>query len=134
MSKKRIVCLNRRAPHGTNYPQEGFEVALIGAAFDQDVAIAFVDDGVFQLKSEQNPRNLGLKNFTRSFGALADYEICEVYVEIESLTERGLVEDDLMTLIWEDEDDGDIEKPLLRFVGQDEMSQIISEADVVLNF
>ena len=46
---KKFMYINRTAPYGSIYALEGLEVALIGAAFDQDVSMAFVDDGVFQL-------------------------------------------------------------------------------------
>jgi len=49
---KKFLYVNRRAPHGTVYAHEALEVVLIGAAFDQDVSLAFIDDGVFQLKKE----------------------------------------------------------------------------------
>ena len=47
---KKFLYINRRAPHGTIYAHEALEVVLIGAAFEQDVSLAFIDDGVFQLK------------------------------------------------------------------------------------
>ena len=51
---KKFLYVNRRAPHGTVYAHEALEVVLIGAAFDQDVSLAFIDDGVFQLKKDQD--------------------------------------------------------------------------------
>ena len=46
---KKFMYVNRRAPHGTVYAQESLEVVLIGAAFDQDVSVVFLDDGVYQI-------------------------------------------------------------------------------------
>ena len=51
---KKFLYINRRAPHGTVYAHEALEVVLIGAAFEQDVSLAFIDDGVFQLKKNQD--------------------------------------------------------------------------------
>ena len=51
---KRFMYVNRRAPYGTVYALEGLEVVLIGAAFEQDVSMAFVDDGVYQLRKGQD--------------------------------------------------------------------------------
>ena len=117
---KKFMYINRRAPHGTNYAQEGLEVALIGAAFDQDVSIAFIDDGVFQLKTNQDTGEIGVKNFTATFRALGDYEVKKVYVEQESLNQRGLTAEDLMPLMYEEEDEdeesGYLEKPLVQLV------------------
>ncbi|MGB5261891.1 MAG: DsrE family protein, partial [Gammaproteobacteria bacterium] len=46
---KKLMYLNRRAPYGTIYAWESLEVVLIGAAFEHDVSVAFLDDGVYQL-------------------------------------------------------------------------------------
>ena len=97
---KKFLYITRRAPHGTNYAQEGLEVALIGAAFDQEVAIACVDDGVFQLKAGQDTAAAGVKNFSAAYRALGDYEVRRVYVEKESLADRGLEPGDLMELVY----------------------------------
>jgi len=129
---KKFMYINRRAPHGTNYAQEGLEVALIGAAFEQEVSLAFIDDGVFQLKTEQDATVVGLKNFTVAFGALGDYEVRRVYVEAESLATRGLTADDLMRLTVED--DAGAQQPLIEIVGADKLARIIEMQDVLLNF
>ena len=131
---KRFLYINRRAPHGTNYAQEGLEVALIGAAFEQDVAMAYLDDGVFQLKAGQDPSAIGNKNFSATYRALGDYDVRKVYVERESLARRGLSESDLMPLVYEDEDDDWEEKPLISLVSESELRDIIDQSDVILNF
>ena len=51
---KKFMYVNRRAPYGTIYALESLEVVLIGAAFDQDVSLAFIGDGVYQLKADQD--------------------------------------------------------------------------------
>jgi tRNA 2-thiouridine synthesizing protein C len=131
---KKFLYVNRRAPHGSNYAQEGLEVALIGAAFEQDVALAFIDDGVFQLKKDQDTSEIGTKNFSATYGALGDYDVKKAYVERESLAVRGLTEDDLMPLVYEDEDDDWEEKPMINLVSAEELREIIDQSDVVLNF
>ena len=50
---KKFLYINRKAPYGTDYALESLEVVLIGAAFEQDVSLAFLDDGVFQLVDGQ---------------------------------------------------------------------------------
>jgi len=131
---KKFMYINRRAPHGGNYAQEGLEVALIGAAFDQEVSLAFIDDGVFQLKTGQDTAAAGLKNFTVAFAALGDYEVKRIYVEAESLARRGLTADDLMPLMYEDEDDDYAEKPLVEIIDKDALADLIELQDVLLNF
>ncbi len=131
---KKFLYVNRRAPHGTNYAQEGLEVALIGAAFDQDVAMAYIDDGVFQLKKNQDTSEIATKNFSPTYGALGDYDVQKVYVETESLEQRGLSQDDLLDLVYEDEDDDWAEKNTITLVNREQLSDVIESADVLLNF
>ncbi len=131
---KKFMYINRRAPYGSIYALEGLEVVLIGAAFDQDCCMAFVGDGVFQLVRGQDSTQTGMKNFSPAYKALGDYDVNRLYVERESLAERGLSEDDLMELTWEDEDDDWAEKPSIRVVSREELARLMEEQDVLLNF
>ncbi len=132
--KKTFLYLNRKAPYGTIYALESLEVVLIGAAFEQDVSLAFLDDGVFQIVEGQDASALGMKNFSKTYRALGDFEVRKLYVERESLAERGLSEADLMPIMWEDEDEDYAEKPSIRLVDRSEMTRLIGAADVVLSF
>ena len=131
---KKFMYINRSAPYGTVYALEGLEVALIGAAFDQDVSMAFIDDGIFQLKAGQDTSQSDMKNFSPAYRALGDYDISRLYVEKESLDARGLTVEDLMPLTWEDEDDDYEEKPSIHVVSTAELAELIAEQDVLLNY
>jgi tRNA 2-thiouridine synthesizing protein C len=131
---KKFLYVNRKAPYGTIYALESLEVVLIGAAFDQDVSLAFVDDGVFQIAKGQKTNEIGMKNFSPTYSALGDYEVTKIYVEKESLEERGLTPDNLLHLTYEDEDDDYAEKDSIRFVSRAELSDIMDQQDVVLSF
>jgi tRNA 2-thiouridine synthesizing protein C len=93
---KRFLYVNRRAPYGTIYALESLEMVLIAAAFDQDVTMVFVDDGVYQLKKGQDTKAVNMKNFSPTYRALDDYDVEKLYVEKESLEARGLTADDLV--------------------------------------
>ncbi len=131
---KKFLYVNRKAPYGTIYAQEALEVVLIGAAFDQDVSLAFLDDGVFQLTKGQDTKETGLKNFSPTFRALGDYEVTRLYVEQESLDERGLTLDDLQDIQYEDEDDDYAEKPSIIVVSRARMGEVMADQDVILSF
>ena len=131
---KKFMYVNRRAPYGTVYPLEALEVVLIGAAFDQDVSLAFLDDGVFQIVKGQDTGEIGMKNFSPTFRALGDYEVTKLYVEKESLDERGLSPDDLLEITYEDEDDDWAEKPSIRIVERTELTKIMADQNVILSF
>ena len=130
---KKFMYVNRKAPYGTIYALESL-VVLIGAAFDQDVSLAFLDDGVYQLAKGQKTEGIGMKNFSPTYNALGDYDVNKIYVEKESLDARGLTVDDLMPLKYEDEDDDWAEKDSIRVISSEEMSKLLEEQDVVLSF
>ncbi len=131
---KRFMYMNTKAPYGTVYALESLEVVLIGAAFEQDVSLAFIGDGVYQLVKGQDTQGIGMKNFSPTYAALGDYDVNKIYVEKESLQERGLSLDDLQHLVWEDEDEDWAEKDSIRLVSRSELADVIDDQDVVLSF
>ena len=131
---KKFMCINRKAPYGTIYAWESLEVVLISAAFEQDVSVAFVDDGVFQLVKGQDTTEVGIKNFSPTYAALGDYDVNKIYVEKESLDMRGLTVEDLMHLTYEDEDDDWAEKDSIKVVSSAELAELLEQQEVVLSF
>jgi tRNA 2-thiouridine synthesizing protein C len=131
---KKFMYMNTKAPYGTVYALESLEVVLIGAAFEQDVSLAFIGDGVYQLVKGQDTTGIGMKNFSPTYAALGDYDVNKIYVEKESLEERGLSLDDLQHLVWEDEDEDWAEKDSIRLVNRSELADVIDDQDVVLSF
>ena len=131
---KKFLYVNRKAPHGSIYALESLEVVLIGAAFEQDVSLAFLDDGVYQLMLNQNTSGIGVKNFSPTYKALGDYDINQIYVEKESLELRGLSKENLLPLTWEDEDEDWTEKDSIQIVSSKELTDIIEKQDVIFNF
>jgi tRNA 2-thiouridine synthesizing protein C len=131
---KKLLYVNRKAPHGSIYALESLEVVLIGAAFDQDVSLAFIDDGVYQLMLNQDTSGIGVKNFSPTYKALGDYDISKIYVDKESLELRGLSKDNLLPLTYEDEDDDWAEKDSIQIVSSEQLADIIDVQDVIFNF
>lgn len=117
---KRFMYVNRKAPYGTIYALESLEVVLIGAAFDQDVSLAFLDDGVYQLTKGQDTKAVGVKNFSPTYRALEGYDIEKIYVDKESMEARGLSEDDFVVDVT--------------VLSAPEMAALMDQQDVVLSF
>ena len=92
---KKILFIMRTAPHNGIVVQEKLDVILTAAAFDQQLALLFLDDGVFQLKQGQQSEKQGLKDTSSIFNALEIYDVNDIYSEVESLQERGLKPSDL---------------------------------------
>ena len=117
---KKFLYINRKAPYGTIYALESLEVVLIGAAFDQDVSLAFLDDGVYQIVKGQHTKPIDVKNFSPTFRALEGYDIEKLYVEKESMDARGLKEEDFIVPV--------------KVIGTQEMTDLMQSQDVVLSF
>ncbi|NJO18103.1 MAG: sulfurtransferase complex subunit TusC [Thioploca sp.] len=117
---KKFLYLNRRAPYGTIYALESLEVVLIGAAFDQDVSLAFIDDGVYQLKKNQDTVKVEMKNFSPTYRALEGYDVEKLYVDKASLEARGLTTEDLVVPV--------------QVLDVAQMTELMAQQDVVLSF
>jgi len=92
---KHFLFVLRKPVHSGVYVQEILDIVLTTAAFDQSVSILLLDDGVFHLKNNQNPDCVGMKDTASIFKALEIYDVNDIYVEMESLQERGLMCGDL---------------------------------------
>ena len=117
---KKFLYVNRKAPYGTIYALESLEVVLITAAFDQDVTLAFLDDGVYQLVKGQHTKGIDVKNFSPTYRALEGYDIEKLYVEKESMETRGLKESDFIVPV--------------KVIGAQEMADIMQSQDVIMSF
>jgi tRNA 2-thiouridine synthesizing protein C len=117
---KKFMFVNRKAPYGTIYALEGLEVVLISAAFDQDVSMAFMDDGVYELIKGQHTKAIDVKNFSPTYRALEGYDIEKLYVERESLEARGITEDKLIVPV--------------EVLSAAEMGVLMDSQDVVISF
>ena len=117
---KKFMYVNRKAPYGTVYALEGLEVVLITAAFDQDVSMVFVDDGVFQIKKDQETSGVNMKNFSPTYRALEGYEVEKVYAEKESLEARGMTEEDLVIPV--------------EILNSNEIAELMDSQDVIVSF
>jgi len=117
---KKFMYVNRKAPYGTVYALEGLEVVLITAAFDQDVSMVFVDDGVFQIKKDQETSGINMKNFSPTYRALEGYEVEKVYAEKESLDARGMTQEDLVIPV--------------EILNSNEIADLMDSQDVIVSF
>ncbi len=131
---KKFMYLNRRAPYGTIYAWESLEVVLIGAAFDQEVSLLFVDDGVYQLVKGSDTSESDMKNFMPTYRTLGDYGVRHMYVDQASLEARGLTTDDLIEVEWEDWETEEEVDNIVEAVDADKVKELMAESDVVFSF
>lgn len=128
--KKKFMFVNAKAPYGTIYALEVLEMIMISAAFEQHAVIAFIDDGVYQIKKGHDTKATGMKNFSPTYGVVemekedADEDddidmVWRIVVEKESMEARGLNEDDFSI---------DVE-----VMDSAALSELMAEQDVVLS-
>ena len=87
-----MLFLVRRAPHGVSHAVEMLEEVQIAGAFDQEVHVAFLDDGVFQLLPA---KNADMERLAEGFNELPDMDAEQLWAEKEALDARGISESEL---------------------------------------
>lgn len=117
---KKFMFVNRKAPYGTIYALESLEVVLITATFDQDVSLVFIDDGIYELVKGQQTKGIAIKNFSPSYRALDGYDVEKLYVDSDSLAQRGLTEQDLLVPV--------------EVLDAQQMGLLMQQQDVILSF
>lgn len=117
---KKVLVINRRAPHSTPHAQDALDLVLALAMQDQSSSLAFIDDGVLQLKSQQQVPILMGRNFSLTYRALAHYDIHQIYVAQTSLQQRGLTVADLLIPVTE--------------LNDTQLAELFEQYDIILNF
>lgn len=89
MKVRKFLFLLKRSPQGGVIDQELFDQLLTLSAFDQELSVLFVGEGVYRLLGDdregaQNAAHAGLLE------ALSFYGIESVWVETDSLLQCGL--------------------------------------------
>lgn len=93
----KLMVVFRTAPYGSIYSFEGLENVVMMAAYEQDLTVLFIDDGVLALKKGMDNAATGIKDFSPTFKALEPvYDVEKLYIDGDSLKARGLTLDDLI--------------------------------------
>ncbi|MDF1642617.1 MAG: sulfurtransferase complex subunit TusC [Pseudomonadales bacterium] len=120
VNPKKLLFLNRKAPYGSSLPREALDAVLMASAFGQQVTLVFLGDGVFQLKTQQDPSEIEMKNFSKTFAALELYGVSSIFVEQSSLQKRGLTLDQLLIPA--------------KLIQSHELTELLEEQDQVMSF
>lgn len=93
---KKILFVLRRAPYGSAIARDALDALLAASAYDQQLSLLFMNDGVFQLLKGQVSQEIAQKSFSSILPVLSIYGIDSVYVHQESLTERSILLDEIV--------------------------------------
>lgn len=80
-------------PHGLTNGREGLDALLATAALSEDIGVFFIGEGILQLFPDQKPSAIMSRHYTAAFALLPIYDLDNIYVCSESLTELGFRED-----------------------------------------
>lgn len=92
----KIAFIGRRGPHGSAAGREGLDALLASSALTESLALFLIEDGVLQLVRDQRPQTILQRHYAPTFKLLELYDVEELYVCADSLSERGLQPDDLI--------------------------------------
>ena len=93
---KKLLFISRHAPYGSSLAKDALDAILASSAYDQQLSILFMDDGVFQLLANQAASEIAQKSFSSLLPVLPLYEINSIYVHCESLEKRQITINELV--------------------------------------
>lgn len=103
---KKLLFVLRHAPYGNSLAKEALDAILASSAYDQTMSILFMDDGVLQLIKNQHAGLIEQKSFSKILDAFELYDINQLFVCAQSLTQRGIktekIANNIQTLPIED--------------------------------
>lgn len=92
---KKILFISRHAPYGSSLAKDALDAILATSAYNQDMAVLFMDDGVFQLLPSQQAERIEQKSFSAQLQVFPLYEIERIYAHRESMEKRQITINDL---------------------------------------
>ena len=92
---KTIAIILSNNPFANSSGADALDMSMVLGSFEVPTALFFVGDAVNQFRT-LSVGNCGIKDFTRSIGALPFYDVEELYIEHKAMLERGLQPADLI--------------------------------------
>lgn len=121
--KYKLAILFTQPPFGSSISREGLDALLAASAFcdEDEIAICFLFDGVFNLLKKQQPEQILQKDHIATFKLLELYELSECFICQQSVAERGL---DSAEWILQD----------IQLVAREQIFDCLGNAEKVLTF
>ncbi|OUS28735.1 hypothetical protein A9Q98_07390 [Thalassotalea sp. 42_200_T64] len=117
---KKYAIVNTSATFNKFNAKEALDAALILASYEMPVALYFIGDGVYQAQKQQNAESIGAKDFIATFKALGFYDIEDIYISADCLSQRQLATEFAFTDA--------------KLVSKEEFAVRLNQADVILTF
>lgn len=104
--EKKIGIINRCSAHGRSHAREALDLSLALSAFNESLSLFFIGDGVYQLLAKHQADLILQKDFQPMLQMLALYDVEQIYVCEQSLSQRNIAVEQLViktTLLTMDE-------------------------------
>lgn len=123
MKKYKLAFLFTQPPFGTATSREGLDALLAASAFcaEDEIAICFLNDGLFNLLAQQQPNNILQKDHISTFKLIELYNLTECFICEESIHERELINAEWIL-------------PNTHITSQKEIFAILAQAEKILTF
>ncbi|QJC31760.1 sulfurtransferase complex subunit TusC [Enterobacteriaceae endosymbiont of Donacia tomentosa] len=86
----KIAFMFSRSPYGSSIGTEGLDTVISISSFTEDIALFFMGEGILQIKKQQQPEKILLKNYSISFKILNLCNIRNFFVCSKSLDILGI--------------------------------------------
>ena len=118
--KPDIVFLIKSAPAGSQANQAAVDTMLTAAAFERNIVVVFMDDGLYQLLATKDLAAPSNKSVSKSLPALSLYDIDKVYSHKPSQQRLGLEADQFVISVESIENEA--------------LKQLVADAEQVMVF
>jgi tRNA 2-thiouridine synthesizing protein C len=115
---RKVMILIRAAPYGMATAGEAFRAIIGLAGMGIETHAVLADDGVLVAHKGQSPDALGMHNLSQAYSQLRDFG-AKLYVHLESLTQRGLLQEECISV---------------EFITDDRLRELIASVDHVITF
>lgn len=98
MKKYKLAVLFNQPPFGSSTSREGLDALLAASAFchEEEIAVCFMNDGVFNLLADQQPEQIIQKDHISAFKLIEFFDLPECFICRQSLEERHLQSSNLV--------------------------------------
>lgn len=98
MKRYKLAILFTQPPFGSATSREGLDALLAASAFceEDEIAIGFLFDGVFNLVKNQQPAQILQKDHIATFKLIELYDLSECFVSRPCLEARQISDEDLI--------------------------------------
>ncbi len=93
---KNILVIHTQSAMNTLAGKEALDFSLIFGSYEQNVSVLFYSDGVTQVLAHQDPELIGQKDYLSTIKALDIYDIENVFVCQQSLSNLSLEKRELL--------------------------------------